>query len=175
MLLSDKWCSWHRSREWTRKGDMHEGTEGEIFVEQQLGWNRALAERTSPFKLLLEHSMPMCWSRSERGGKAGVCMRCCVQHREHNLLTWSVSARLVANPSNDMASPRRGDCGPRDLVVISLPLRRFRSLVYCRVTWALVGAIEADGISVERLIPRPTTKIARGLWSRALLLSSSDP
>ena len=38
-----------------------------------------------------------------------------------------------------------------------------------------MGAIEADGISVERLIPRPTTKIARGLWSRALLLSSSDP
>jgi hypothetical protein len=38
----------------------------------------------------------------------------------------------------------------------------------------LAGVIEAERIS-ERLIPRPTTKIARDLWSRALLLSLSDP
>jgi hypothetical protein len=28
----------HRSHEWTWKGELHEGTGGAIFVEQQLGW-----------------------------------------------------------------------------------------------------------------------------------------
>ena len=66
-----------------------------------------------------------------------------------------------------MAWPRRGDCGPRDLAVISL--LSLCSFVDCRVSRALAGAIEAKGIS-QRLIPRPTTKIARDSWSRELLL-----
>ena len=37
-----------------------------------------------------------------------------------------------------------------------------------------MGTIEAEGIS-QRLIPRPTMKIARDLWSRALLVCLSDP
>ena len=71
-----------------------------------------------------------------------------------------------------MAWPQRGDCGPRDLVVISL--RSLRTFVDCRVPRALAGAIEAEGIS-QRLIPRPTTKIARDLSSRELLLSLYRP
>jgi len=31
------------------------------------------------------------------GGKVGACMRCCVQHRAYNLLTCSVSARLLVS------------------------------------------------------------------------------
>jgi hypothetical protein len=31
------------------------------------------------------------------GGKVRVCVRCCVQHRAHNLLTRSVRARLLVN------------------------------------------------------------------------------
>ena len=46
-----------------------------------------------------------------------------------------------------MAWPRRGDCGPRDLAVISL--LSLRSLADCRVPGALAGAIEANGISGE--------------------------
>jgi hypothetical protein len=46
-----------------------------------------------------------------------------------------------------MAWPRRGDCGPRDLAVISL--LSLRSFVDCRVPQALAGAIEAEGISRE--------------------------
>jgi hypothetical protein len=47
-----------------------------------------------------------------------------------------------------MAWPRRGDCDPRDLPVISL--RSLRSLADCRVLQALAGTIiEADGISRE--------------------------
>ena len=71
-----------------------------------------------------------------------------------------------------MAWPRRGDCGPRDLAVISL--LSLRSFVDCRVPQALAGAIEAKGIS-QRLIPRPTTKNAHDLSSRELLLSLLDP
>ena len=37
-----------------------------------------------------------------------------------------------------------------------------------------MGAIEDEGIS-QRLIPRPTTKIARDLWSRELLMSLYKP
>jgi len=66
-----------------------------------------------------------------------------------------------------MAWPRRGDCGPRDLAVISL--LSLRSLADCRLPRVLAGAIEAEGIS-QRLTPRPTKKIARDLLSRALLL-----
>ena len=46
-----------------------------------------------------------------------------------------------------MASPRRGDCGPRDLAVISL--LSLRSFVDCRVPRALEVAIEADWTSRE--------------------------
>jgi hypothetical protein len=46
-----------------------------------------------------------------------------------------------------MAWPRRGDCGPRDLTVISL--LSLRSFFDCRVPRALAGAIEAEGISRE--------------------------
>ena len=87
---------WHRSREWMWKGELCEGTGGATFVEQQLGWYRALAlaERTSLFKLFLKHMLMWSWSKR---GKVGVCVRCCVQHRAHNLLTRSVSARLLAS------------------------------------------------------------------------------
>jgi len=71
-----------------------------------------------------------------------------------------------------MAWPRRGDCGPRDLAVISL--LSLRSLAGCRVPRALAGAIEAEGIS-QRLTSRPTKKIARDLWSRELLMSLYRP
>jgi len=71
-----------------------------------------------------------------------------------------------------MAWPRRGDFGPRDLLVISLC--SLCSLADCRAPQALAGAIKADGIS-PRLIPRPKTKIAHDLSSRELLLSLSDP
>jgi hypothetical protein len=46
-----------------------------------------------------------------------------------------------------MTWPQRGDCGPRDLAVISL--LSLRSFVDCRVPRALVGAIEAEEISRE--------------------------
>jgi hypothetical protein len=46
-----------------------------------------------------------------------------------------------------MAWPRWGDCGQRDLSVISL--LNLHSFVDCRVPRALEGAIEADGISLE--------------------------
>jgi hypothetical protein len=46
-----------------------------------------------------------------------------------------------------MAWPRWGDCGQRDLAVISL--LSLRSFVDCRVLRALEGTIEADGISQE--------------------------
>jgi hypothetical protein len=46
-----------------------------------------------------------------------------------------------------MAWPRPGDCGQRDLAVISL--LSLRSFVDCRVPRALAGAIEANGISPE--------------------------
>ena len=46
-----------------------------------------------------------------------------------------------------MAWPRRGDCGPRDLAVISL--LSLRSFVDCRVPRVLARAIEAEGISRE--------------------------
>ena len=46
-----------------------------------------------------------------------------------------------------MAWHRRGDCGPRDLAIISLP--SLHSLADCRVPQALAGDIEADGISRE--------------------------
>jgi len=46
-----------------------------------------------------------------------------------------------------MAWPWQGDCGPRDLAVISL--RSLRSYANCRALRALAGAIEADGISQE--------------------------
>jgi hypothetical protein len=65
-----------------------------------------------------------------------------------------------------MAWPRQGNCGPRDLVVISL--LSLRSFADCRVPRALAGANEADG----RLIQRLTTKIARDLSSRELLLTT---
>jgi len=101
------------------------------------------------------------------GGKVGVCVRCCVQHRAYNLLTCSVSARLLASrltmyrlsntagPCHQMTWPRWGDFGPRDLTVISL--LSLRSFVDCWVPRASAGSIEAKGIS-QRLIPRPTTK-----------------
>jgi hypothetical protein len=47
-----------------------------------------------------------------------------------------------------MAWPRRGDCGPRDLAVISL--LSLRSFVDCRVPQALAGAIEAEGEGISR-------------------------
>ena len=47
-------------------------------------------------------------------------------------------------------------------------------IVDCCVPRALAGIIKVEQIS-ERLIPRPTTKIARDLWSRAPLMSLSDP
>jgi len=72
-----------------------------------------------------------------------------------------------------MVWPRRGDCGPRDLAVISL--LSLCDFVDCRVSRALAGAIEAkEGIS-RRLIPRPTMKIARDLWSRELIMSLYRP
>jgi hypothetical protein len=46
-----------------------------------------------------------------------------------------------------MAWPRQGDCGPRNLTVISLLC--LHSFVDCRVPRALTGAIEAKGISRE--------------------------
>jgi hypothetical protein len=46
-----------------------------------------------------------------------------------------------------MAWPWWGDCGPRDLVVISL--LSLCSFVDCQVPRALAGAIEAKGISRE--------------------------
>ena len=46
-----------------------------------------------------------------------------------------------------MACPRQGDCGPRDLAIISL--WSLCSLADCRVLRALAGAIEAGGISRE--------------------------
>jgi len=82
-----------------------------------------------------------------------------VQHRAYNLLTRSVSARLLASrltyidypntagPCHRMAWPRRGDCSQRDLAVISL--LSLRSFADCRVPRALAGAIEADVISGE--------------------------
>ncbi len=72
-----------------------------------------------------------------------------------------------------MAWPRRGDCGPWDLAVISL--LSLRSFVDCQLPQALAGAIKAEeGIS-RRLIPTPTTKIAHDLSSRALLLCLYRP
>jgi hypothetical protein len=46
-----------------------------------------------------------------------------------------------------MAWPRWGDCGPRDLTVISLC--SLCSFADYRVPRALAGAIEAEGISPE--------------------------
>jgi len=72
-----------------------------------------------------------------------------------------------------MAWPWRGNCGPQDLVVISL--LSLRSFVDCQLPQALAGAIKAEeGIS-RRLIPTPTTKIAHDLSSRALLLCLYRP
>jgi hypothetical protein len=67
-----------------------------------------------------------------------------------------------------MAWPRRGDCGPRDLAVISL--LSLCSFVDCRVPRALAGAIEADGISPETE-PEADNEVARDLSSRDLLIS----
>jgi hypothetical protein len=47
-------------------------------------------------------------------------------------------------------------------------------IVDCQVPQALLGAIEAKGIS-WRLILRPATKVTRDLWSRELLFSSYRP
>ncbi len=71
-----------------------------------------------------------------------------------------------------MAWPRRGDCGPRDLAIISL--LSLRSFVDCRVPRALEGAIEADGISRETE-PEADSEVARDLSSRELLLSRRWP
>ncbi len=73
---------------------------------------------------------------SERGGrKVGVCVRCCAQHRAHNLLTRSVSACLLASRltiyrlSNTagpccyrMAWPRRGGIAAHETSWSSLSL-----------------------------------------------------
>jgi hypothetical protein len=71
-----------------------------------------------------------------------------------------------------MAWPRRGDCSPRDLAVISL--LSLHSFVDCRVPQALAGAIGAEGISRETDSEaddedRPYS------WSRELLLSLYRP
>ena len=41
------------------KGELHVGTGGAIFVQQQLGSNRAYAKRISPSNLSPKH-MPIC-------------------------------------------------------------------------------------------------------------------
>ncbi len=56
-----------------------------------------LAERMSPFKLLLKH-MAM-WSRSQRGNSWRSIPEVLCATPRHNLLTCSVSTRLLANRS----------------------------------------------------------------------------
>ena len=92
------------------------------------------------------------------GGKVGVCVRCCVQHRAHNLLTWSVSTSLLANRFMIQIIEIPPDHSTKcwhglgraivgDLAIISLC--SICSLADCRVLRALSGAIEANGISQE--------------------------
>ncbi len=116
------WCNFHPATARIKPSERHIGRPKPAICEASV--SAATMTDISESSDRRTQRQPIAgstWRLPER-----VCVRCCVQHRAHNLLTGSMSARLLANRLTD---------------ILESSDRRMQSQPIAGSTWRLPGRV----------------------------------